>query len=260
MLDIRIEHQFPKRLGAFRLRVEFGASERNLCFFGHSGSGKTLTMQAMAGLFIPSSGHISIGGRRVFDSEKKLCLPARERRVGYLSQNYALFPHLTVRENVAFGLLRGLPWFMASRKVLEQVYGLLELFEISHLADQHPARISGGQKQRVGLARALAAGPEVLLLDEPFAALDPLMRRRLRAQVAALLERAGIPAVIITHDPDDVAAFAQSVVVFENGRAHGCVAVGDIPLQRDAENAQLRNLALSLARLEGAAAYRGLFA
>ncbi|MDR0827206.1 MAG: ATP-binding cassette domain-containing protein [Desulfovibrio sp.] len=260
MIEINIEHSFPKGMGAFSLKVAFGASERSLCFFGHSGSGKTLTLQAVAGLFTPAAGHISIGGRLVFDSEKKICLPARTRRIGYLAQNYALFPHLTVRENVAFGLLQGRPFFMAGHKVLARVGELLELFEIAHLADQYPGRISGGQKQRVGLARALAVRPDMLLLDEPFSALDPLMRKRLRAQCKSLLDRAGAPAIIITHDPEDVAVFAERVVIFEGGRAKGSVAAEDFPLVRNSENEQLRGLALSLANMEGRGAYRGLFA
>jgi molybdate transport system ATP-binding protein len=252
MMDIRITHRFPKDAGGFSLDVDFSAEENCLCFFGHSGSGKTLTMQAVAGLFIPREGHISIGGRTVFDSGRGLCLPARRRRLGYLFQDYALFPHLTVRQNIAFGLEGGLHLTAKAGRNRRRVEEMLQSFEISHLAEQYPARISGGQKQRVALARALATRPDILLLDEPFSALDPLMRERVRRQCKDLLARFSTPTLMITHDPADVAVFAENVVLFENGSAQTCVSAIDLEREKSSDNELLRCLAVAVGSLSDA--------
>ena len=246
MMEIRVTHGFPRDAGGFSLDVDFSAREHCVCFFGHSGSGKTLTMQAVAGLFTPCAGRIAIGGRTVFDSGRGLCLPARKRRLGYLFQDYALFPHLTVRQNIAFGLEGGLRLSSRAGRNRRRVEEMLHSFEISHLAEQFPARISGGQKQRVALARALATQPDILLLDEPFSALDPLMRERVRRQCKDLLARFSTPTLLITHDPADVAVFAESVVLFENGVANQRIPAADLALQKDSENELLRCLAVAV--------------
>lgn len=243
MIDIRIEHRFPERSGGFHLDVSFSVAGRCACFFGPSGSGKTLTVQAVAGLFTPRQGTITVGGRTVFDSGRKICLPARTRRLGYLFQDYALFPHLTVRENIAFGLERGLRFIARNFEARKRVEEMLDIFEIRHVAEQRPEFISGGQKQRVALARALAPRPEILLLDEPFSALDPLMRERMRAQCRELLQRFETPTIIITHDPADVAIFAENVILFEAGRARGGITQESLRLATDSKNELLRCLA-----------------
>lgn len=250
MIDISIEHQFPQKAGNFHLQVEIYATVHCLSFFGHSGSGKTLTMQAVAGLFAPQKGCVKIGGRVVFDSAKGINVPARKRRLGYLFQDYALFPHLTVRQNIAFGLENGGTEFSGQR-IRRRVDDMMESFEIAHLADQRPILISGGQKQRVALARALAPRPEILLLDEPFSALDPLMRERMRVQCKELLSRFDIPTIIITHDPADVAVFAESVVLFDNGDAHVSISAQDLPNQTNAEDELLRCLATAVREHNG---------
>ena len=178
-----------------------------MVLFGASGSGKTLTLQAIAGLINPDSGHISVDGDVLYDSAKRICRPARTRHVGYLLQDYALFPHLSALGNVGFSL--------------SGPFG--HLSEVDHLSDRLPSEMSGGQKQRVALARALAAQPKVLLLDEPFSALDPLLRVRMRQEIRQLLDEWNIPVVIITHDPDDVEAFAETLVVYSGGRTVKCV-------------------------------------
>lgn len=245
MIDITIEHRFPARAGGFHLSVSVRASERCLVFFGHSGSGKTLTMQAVAGLFSPASGKIHFGGRTVFDSERRLFMPARKRRTGYLFQDYALFPHLTVRQNIAFGLECGGPALSGERR-RKRVNEMLEAFEIGRLADQKPGLISGGQKQRVALARALAPRPDLLLLDEPFSALDPLMRERVRAQCKDLLFRFDTPTIIISHDPADVAVFAESAVLFDGGQAHLRIPAAELTRQTASDNELLRCLAVAV--------------
>jgi molybdate transport system ATP-binding protein len=218
MIEIRIEHTFPKNRGGFRLRVDIRAESRRLAFFGPSGSGKTLTLHALSGLFFPGSGYIRVAGRVLFDSEKGLCLPARKRNIGYLFQDYALFPHLTVSQNIAFPF--GRAWNRKKREEREErVREMLDCFELGSIADSFPAGISGGQKQRVALARALVTRPSMLLLDEPFSALDPLLRIRIREQCASMLGLFPTPVVIITHDPEDVLTFADSVTLYESGRA-----------------------------------------
>lgn len=192
--------------------------------FGASGSGKTLTLQCVAGLTRPDAGHIRIGGETLFeapggtDKAAGSCMgtvdmPVRQRRVGYMFQDYALFPHLDVLGNVAFGMEK-------TRDRREKALGWLERVGLADLARRLPASLSGGQRQRVALARALATEPRVLLLDEPFAALDPLLRGRLRQELRESLRLWGIPTLLISHDPEDVAVFADTLVLYAHGCAH----------------------------------------
>lgn len=226
--EVDIEKRFPARLGGFHLRVRFIAQASRLVIFGPSGSGKSLTLAAMAGLLRPDRGRIAIGGRVLFDSQAGLSLPARQRGVGYVFQDYALFPHLSLRENVGFGLTPA--WSRSPRaEVRARIEALLDRFGLAHLADCLPGRVSGGQRQRVALARALAREPSVLFLDEPLSALDPLLRRRMRRELLDTLERLTIPAVLISHDPEDVEAFAGTLVVLERGETRRCL---DYPGER----------------------------
>ena len=226
---MRLEAHIRKRFEAgghvFHLDVQLRCERDVTVVFGPSGSGKSVTLQAVAGLVRPDAGSIRLGGRVLFDAGAGTDLPARARRVAYVFQDYALFPHLTVAENVAFPLVRWWQgrWPAAAR---EPVARLLDTFEIGHLASSLPGRLSGGQRQRVALARALAVEPEILLLDEPFSALDPLLRERTRQELLQLRARFRVPMVVITHDPDDVASLADEVIVFREGRvaAHGDAA------------------------------------
>jgi molybdate transport system ATP-binding protein len=177
MLDVAID----KRLGAFHLRPRFAVGRELLVLFGHSGSGKSLTLQAIAGLLRPDAGCIAIDGRPVFDAARGLDEPPQRRGVGLVVQDYALFPHLSVRDNIAFGLDRLRPQERRAR-----VAELVKLLELDGLEDRRPAQISGGQAQRVALARALAPRPRLLLLDEPFSALDSAIRVGLRRELARL--------------------------------------------------------------------------
>lgn len=221
MLDLEFRHAFPAGLGGFKMHIKLKSSSRRLAFFGASGSGKTLTLQALAGLFTPREGHIRVNGNVLFDSAAKIALPARERNLGYLFQAYAVFPHLTVRQNIEFALKTK----FQSRKGVQnrhKVDEMLEAFELAELAELYPSRISGGQKQRVALARAMASRPDLLLLDEPFSALDPLLRARVREQCLGILERFNIPTILITHDPMDVLAFADAVSFYHGGKNSPC--------------------------------------
>ena len=231
-LRVRVRRRLASRGRSFNLDVAFEADNGILVIFGPSGSGKSLTLQAVAGLLHPDEGEIRIGDRVLFDRRCGIDLPARERRIGYLFQDYALFPHLTVEQNVGFALARGWPARLDAA-ARERVAQMLTLFELDRMARSHPAQLSGGQRQRVALARALAASPELLLLDEPFNALDPLLRDRMRRELLAWRERFGIPMVVITHDPDDVAALAHEVLVFREGRVARRLAGAQLPRPDD---------------------------
>jgi molybdate transport system ATP-binding protein len=200
----------------FQLQASFESSSERVVVYGSSGAGKSQMMKAVAGLTTPDSGRIELAGRCLYDSAGGVNLPAQQRKVAYLFQDYALFPHLNVRQNIGFGLQRG--W----RNPLARVDGeairyWMEAFELDHVAHQYPHQLSGGQRQRVALARALAPQPAALLLDEPFAALDPALRDRMRAELGALQRRLEIPMLMITHDPEDVRAFGDHVLRMENG-------------------------------------------
>ena len=201
----------------FRLEVAFASDKDFVVLFGPSGVGKSLTLQTIAGLTTPDEGRIVIGERILFDSSRKIRVPARYRNVGYVFQDYALFPHLTVAQNVSFGLKQGWPWYLprGERLRLEEA---LEIFELTPLKYSLPRDLSGGQRQRVALARALIRRPSLLLLDEPFSSLDALLRAKMRQELLKIKERFTIPVILITHDPQDVAALAETVVVYEHGR------------------------------------------
>lgn len=216
MIDVHLQVGLADGRRRFDLDVAFTSAAPVVALYGPSGAGKSLTLQAMAGLLQPRGGHVRIGGRTLYESASGINLPVERRGLGYLFQSYALFPHLNVRDNVAFGLTR---WGgRLSAEEARRVDGLLASFGLDSMAGSRPVRLSGGQQQRVGLARALACGPQALLLDEPFAALNPMLRHRLRAELAALRQRIGIPMVLITHDVDDVLALADVAFLVDGGR------------------------------------------
>ena len=222
---IRVEVQ--KRLASqgrvFALEVDFAAESERLVLFGPSGSGKTLTLQILAGVVTPDAGRIIVGDRVLFDKEKNVNVPARHRAIGYVPQDYALFPHLSVSDNVGFGLPSRWPWGPGPEDRC-RVAKFLEIFEITNLQHSLPRDLSGGQRQRVALARALIRRPSLLLLDEPFSALDAPLRAKMRQELLRLRQRFTIPVILITHDPEDVAALAETVVVYENGKVIETVA------------------------------------
>lgn len=217
VIQVEVEKNLESRARHFRLNAAFSSQEQCVVLFGPSGSGKTLTLQSIAGLVSPDAGKIALNGRVLFDSQDGVNVPSRQRRIGYVFQDYALFPHLTVLENVGFGLKRDWQWRL-SREDRRQVMEFLGIFEIPHLAHSFPADISGGQKQRVALARALIKKPDLLLLDEPFAALDTLLRVKLREELAKIRCAFDIPVVMVTHDPEDIRVFAETLVIYEIGR------------------------------------------
>lgn len=223
-LEVNVEVELTTRERRFSLQVAFNSDEQRVVIFGPSGAGKSVTIQSIAGLLHPKRGRVVLGDRVLFDSTQGIDLPARERQVGYLFQDYALFPHLNVADNVGFALRRW-PWPLTLEQ-RERVQQYLELLEIAHLARSLPRELSGGQRQRVALARALICNPQILLLDEPFAALDVLLRQRMREELSRLQEQLSIPLVVITHDPEDVRTFAETLVIYTQGRVEQVVGRG----------------------------------
>ena len=196
VVDIRKTYANAER--RFTLDMSFTATTQRVVLFGPSGAGKSMTLQAIAGLLSPDEGTITLNGEPLFDAARRIDVPTRERRVAYLFQDYALFPHLNVRQNIAFEPRRGCATRV--RTVPPEVAYWLQAFDLEALAGQYPSQLSGGQKQRVALARALVAQPRILLLDEPFAALDGAMRQH-ASRLAELQARLDIPMVLISHDP-----------------------------------------------------------
>jgi molybdate transport system ATP-binding protein len=179
-----------------------------LCLFGHSGAGKTTLLRILAGLTKPDKGRIVFNDTVWFDSEKKINLPPQVRNVGYMFQDYALFPNMTVEKNISFA---------QKEKNKEEVDKLMELFDLQILKNQHPDKLSGGQKQRVALARALAAKPNVLLLDEPLSALDFEMRLSLQHEIKKAHDLLNTVTLMVSHDMQEVFHLASSVILLKNG-------------------------------------------
>ncbi len=217
LIEVGLEKTLNSRGRRFSLHVAFASDDKAVVLFGPSGSGKTMTLQLMAGLIRPEVGRVVVKGRVLFDLKAGIDVPTRSRNLGYLFQDYALFPHLTVAENVGFGLRKGWERRLSVRH-RKEVEAFLETLEIGDLAESFPADLSGGQRQRVALARALIRRPDLLLLDEPFTALDTLLRARLRKELLDILARFHVPMIMISHDPEDILAFAETLVTYERGR------------------------------------------
>jgi molybdate transport system ATP-binding protein len=201
-------------VGKFSLEIDWEIPPgQALVLFGPSGAGKTTALRVVAGLLRPLKGHIEVGGQTVYDSEQRLWIPPHQRRVGYLTQQYHLFPHLTVAGNIGYGLPKA-----ANSNNNGRVRELVQTFHLEGLEERRPGELSGGQQQRVALARALAPRPDALLLDEPFAALDAELRRTLRRELRSILTEARIPVMLVTHDREEALALGDAVQVIDRGR------------------------------------------
>ncbi|MDO5849191.1 MAG: ATP-binding cassette domain-containing protein [Methanobrevibacter sp.] len=212
MSDKLLKVDIKKELNEFDLDVDFELKTQNFGILGPSGCGKSMTLKSIAGIVNPNSGIISVKLNEeevYFDSSKKINLKPQKRNVGYLFQNYALFPNMTVEENIAVGL---------SKKDDEKVSELIKNFRLEGLEKRYPRQLSGGQQQRVALARIIAYDPDVILLDEPFSALDTYLKDQLRRELIKLLENFEGFIIMVTHDRDDAFQFCDKLIVMDKGK------------------------------------------
>jgi molybdate transport system ATP-binding protein len=206
----------------FALDVDFEAPPGVTVLFGPSGSGKSTTLAAIAGLALPADGRIALGKTAWFDGATRVEVPVHARRVAYVFQSLALFPHMTGAENVAYGM-RG-PQSRDARTA--RAATLLERLQVPHLAGRRPTTFSGGEAQRVAIARALATDPRVVLLDEPFTALDSDLREELIAEMRGFLRDLGVPVVFVTHDRREARALGDRLVVLREGKVRAAASLG----------------------------------
>ena len=212
-IEVRIRKRFANPAGSFLLNVHFRALAGFTILFGASGAGKTTLLDCIAGLTEPDEGRIAIGGEEIYASERSINLPPWTRRIGYVLQDLALFPHLTAEQNVEYGLGR---LDRAERR--RRSDQLFEAFRIGHVRERRPAQISGGERQRVALARALVTQPRALLLDEPLAALDRPTKSQVIADLRRWNQHYRIPILFITHSGEEVFALGEEVIVLEEGK------------------------------------------
>ena len=205
-----------KDLGGFRLSVKFEAKDGVMGILGPSGCGKSMTLRCIAGVERPDEGKIVLDGVTLFDSEQRINLKPQQRRVGYLFQNYALFPNMTVRQNILCGAKREKD--KAKREELLAHY--IELMQLTGLEKHYPAQLSGGQQQRVALARILVNQPKLLMLDEPFSALDTHLREKLLVEMKGILERFGGVSIAVTHSRDEAYDLCGTIALMEDGHIH----------------------------------------
>lgn len=198
-----------KKMGDFTLDVKFEAENETFTFLGASGSGKSMTLKCIAGIEKPDRGKIVLDGVTLFNSEKKINLPPQKRKTGLLFQNYALFPNMTVVQNIQAG---------ARKKGKEVVWEMMEVFQIADLAKHYPHQLSGGQQQRVALARLLVSDPEILLLDEPFSALDGHLRLKMEQEVREILKQFGKTVLLVSHDRDEVFRMSNRIALMNQGK------------------------------------------
>ena len=213
--------EIKKDLGAIRIDVSFFAQKGITGLLGSSGCGKSVTLKCIAGLVTPDRGHIELDGQVLFDSERKIDLPPQKRRVGYLFQNYALFPNLTVEQNIAAGVRE------RSRR-REETNRLIASFCLEECRGKYPRQISGGQQQRTALARILASEPAALLLDEPFSALDSYLKWQVELELGERLKEFSGPVLFVTHDREEVYRQCRQVCVLDRGRSQPMQTVAEL--------------------------------
>lgn len=207
-----IDVQLYKKLGNFKLDIAFKTRGKCTGILGASGCGKSMTLKCIAGLERPDRGKVTLEGKVLFNKEQKINRPPQQRKVGYLFQNYALFPHMTVEENISIGI-KG-----KSMGIKDKVYEQIGRFQLRGLEKHYPSQLSGGQQQRVALARILAYEPEVLLLDEPFSALDSFLKDGLAKQLLEVLEGFNGDMIMVSHSRDELYTFCDQLIVIKNGK------------------------------------------
>ncbi len=204
-----IEAVIRKKVGAFTLDVDFRAEDEIFAILGASGCGKSMTLKCIAGIETPDEGRIIVNGRTLYDSEKKINVIPQKRKVGYMFQDYALFPNMTVEQNIMAG--------MGKHPDLDVVCGYIEKFQLTGLQKRLPSQLSGGQKQRVALARMMAAEPEILLLDEPLSALDSYLKWQMEEELMEILSTVKKTVLFVSHSRDEVYHLCDSVCVLNQG-------------------------------------------
>ena len=212
-----------KKLGAFYLRSQFEAPDETMALLGASGCGKSMTLKCIAGIVTPDRGRIVLGGRVLFDSEKKINLPPQQRRVGYLFQQYALFPNMSVEQNILCGIRSGDK--AEKRRVLAEK---IRMFRLEGLEKKHPAQLSGGQQQRVALARMVAAHPGIFMFDEPMSALDSYLKSALEQNMLDLFDVCNRTVLYVSHDIDEACRLCERICVMHNGHVEEIGSVEDV--------------------------------
>ena len=247
---VELQVNIEKQISGFDLQVQFDTGNETLGLLGASGSGKSMTLRCIAGLETPSAGHIILNGRVLFDAEKRIDVPSRDRKVGLVFQNYALFPHLTVAQNIAFGM-QAIPKPQRPAAVVNY----LTMMELTGLGDRYPHQLSGGQQQRVALARALAIQPDILLLDEPLSALDTYLRSQIERLLIEVLATYSGVSLFITHKLEEAYRVCTDLLVLGNGRAIAQGSKEDIfarpPTYRVAKVTECKNFAHARSLLDG---------
>ncbi|HAR63812.1 MAG: ABC transporter ATP-binding protein [Candidatus Margulisiibacteriota bacterium] len=200
--------KIKKHINNFDLDVDFELDNEFIVIFGYSGAGKSITLNMLAGLLSPDKGIITFNGKNYYNSYKKINLPVQQRNIGYVFQGLALFPHMTVKENIEYGL----------KKNSISVNDLLDNFNLHYLSNTYPMQLSGGEKQRTAFARALASEPGLLLLDEPFSNLDQHYKDQMHSLLQKTRKTYNIPVIMITHDIFEACKLADRILVFSNGR------------------------------------------
>ncbi len=236
-----------KTLGKFRLRVQFEAENETLALLGASGCGKSMTLKCIAGIARPDRGRIVVDGETYFDSHRGIDLSPQQRRVGLMFQNYALFPHMTVEQNLRCGARREKNKALQSQSVAQ----VLESLHLTHQTKKYPHQLSGGEQQRVALGRILVSQPNILLLDEPFSALDSHLRFRLEQEVRSAIRDLGKTALLVSHDRDEVFRMADKIAVMNEGTIETLGPKGEVFAHPVTRSGAILTGCKNVSRLEG---------
>lgn len=212
MNNYLLEVSIKKKLAFFDLDISFTLKKGLLAVQGFSGSGKTTTLDCISGIKTPDSGYIKLNDKYMYNSDEKINIKPKNRHIGYVFQNYALFPNMKVKENILFGVDK------KNKDNVEYAMDLSERMKIEHLLDRYPSDISGGEKQRVAFARALAVKPKILLMDEPFSALDEDLKQRLYQDFLEIKSNEKIPMILITHNNTEAKMLSDEIIYVENGK------------------------------------------
>lgn len=213
LMALDIQLHIRKNMGEFQLNIDFESCESRIGILGASGCGKSLTLKCIAGIIKPDQGKIIINGKTFFDSEKKINMPSKERNVGYLFQNYALFPTMTVEKNIASGI------FQKPKKIQQEIVAeMIKRFDLTGLEKRYPHELSGGQQQRVAFARMMAYQPDIILLDEPFSALDGFLKEKLQHELMEMLQDYSKTVLLVSHSRDEIYRFGNQILTIEKGQ------------------------------------------